>query len=145
MCNHTSAHNQSGAIESTPPHTVRHEPRTSTTRPTSTAMSTELIDEMATTRAQGYELQRTYRFSTENQVYKLQITIRRDSYQSQSHATARMLSADLKWEPVASEATALWYDASAHHTVIKRAPSQIVAQLAPIADRLLTRAITILS
>jgi hypothetical protein len=103
-----------------------------------------LIDEMAAPSTHGYDLQRTYRSSTEHHVYTIQVKIHRDAYEMQSYAVATVLSADLNWEPVAAEAASRWFTTTTYYTTVTTT-AEILTQLEPIAARLLARAITILS
>jgi hypothetical protein len=95
-----------------------------------------LVDESSGSHRSRYTLQRVYRYGPDT----VRVCVDRDPYDFQSSAVAEVLNAERRWTVLATAPASDWHDATR-----TCAPPTIPALLATVADRLITRAITILS
>jgi hypothetical protein len=115
---------------------------------------TALLDEETSVYSQGYQLNRIYKIEigVDAKKYKVRVRVKRDSYDIQSYAVAEVFNENSTWTEIVSEAPFNWYldtkyiasgttrGMPRHEIVI-----QVSDQLDRIAERLITRAHTVLS
>jgi hypothetical protein len=106
-------------------------------------LPTELRDETAEVLKQGYRLARVV--AVPDLDIKLRVEVRWDYYMAQSFAAVSVLSDELKWTHLASAPASEWYPGT--KSVFKNGFSEadVARELGPVADRLIARAMTIMS
>jgi hypothetical protein len=102
---------------------------------TTTTDGPRLVDESGGNLRSRYFLERVYRYGLDT----IRVCVNRDPYDFPSSAVVEILNAERRWTVLATAPASDWHDATR-----TCAPSAIPAHLATVADRLITRAVTIL-